>query len=115
MPTNSTGNTGYSTRPTAVTTPKIIEFKPIAVPSLSLDELKSLTDNFGAKCFIGEGAYGKVYRATLKDGRDVVIKKLDSSRQPDQEFLAQVQFNAVSISMIHNIANYQLFLYVEYP
>ncbi|KAL1334332.1 hypothetical protein HN51_063265 [Arachis hypogaea] len=90
MPTNSTGNTGYSARQTAVTTPKIIEFKPIAVPSLSLDELKSLTDNFGAKCFIGEGAYGKVYRATLKDGRDVVIKKLDSSRQPDQEFLAQV-------------------------
>ncbi|MED6135638.1 cleavage polyadenylation factor subunit pti1 [Stylosanthes scabra] len=90
MPTNTTGNTGYSARQTAVTIPQIIEFKPISVPSLSLDELRSLTDNFGAKYFIGEGAYGKVYRATLKDGRDVVIKKLDSSRQPEQEFLAQV-------------------------
>lgn len=52
-----------------------------------------MTDNFGSKSFIGEGAYGKVYRATLKTGHEVAIKKLDSSKQPDQEFLSQVWFN----------------------
>jgi len=62
--------------------------------------LKSLTDNFGSKSFIGEGAYGKVYQATLKTGRAVVVKKLDSSNQPEQEFLSQVWINCS-----HKISN----------
>ncbi|CAL0306906.1 unnamed protein product [Lupinus luteus] len=90
MPPNPTGNAGYQGRHAAITAPRTIDFQPIAVPSLSVDELKSVTDNFGSKCFIGEGAYGKAYRAVLKNGRAVAIKKLDSSIQPDQEFLAQV-------------------------
>ncbi|XP_027368094.1 pto-interacting protein 1-like [Abrus precatorius] len=83
-------NTSYHGRHTAITTPQTISFQPIAVPPVTVDELKSLTDNFGSKSFIGEGAYGKVYHATLRNGREVVIKKLDSSNQPEQEFLSQV-------------------------
>lgn len=91
MQTNPNGgNTSYHGRHTAVTVPRPINLQPISVPSITVDELRSLTDNFGTKTFVGEGAYGKVYRATLKNGREVAIKKLDSSKQPDQEFLSQV-------------------------
>ncbi|XP_054804935.1 pto-interacting protein 1-like [Prosopis cineraria] len=91
MQNNSAGSTGYPGREAvARTTPPTVHFQPIAVPSLSVDELKSVTDNFGTKSFIGEGAYGKVYHAILRNGRAVAIKKLDSSKQPEQEFLAQV-------------------------
>ncbi|KAJ1418708.1 Serine-threonine/tyrosine-protein kinase, catalytic domain [Sesbania bispinosa] len=88
--TNPTGNTGYQGRHTTIITPQTINFQPISVPSLTVDELKSLTDNFGSKSFIGEGAYGKVYHVILKNGREVAIKKLDASKQPEQEFLSQV-------------------------
>eukprot|EP00249_Psilotum_nudum_P010631 c22663_g1_i1 orf=667-1770(-) len=64
--------------------------EPIDVPALSVEELGEATDNFGAKALIGEGSYGRVYYATLADGRGAAIKKLDASKQPDQEFLAQV-------------------------
>ncbi|KAK9146131.1 hypothetical protein Sjap_006034 [Stephania japonica] len=65
---------------------------PIEVPSLSLDEIKEKTDNFGSKALIGEGSYGRVYYATLSNGIDVAIKKLDDSPESDSdtEFLNQV-------------------------
>ena len=87
------GNASYNGRHNAVTVPRPINLQPISVPSITVDELRSLTDNFGTKTFVGEGAYGKVYRATLKNGREVAVKKLDSSKQPDQEFLSQVWFD----------------------
>lgn len=59
---------------------------------MSLDELKEKTDNFGSNALIGEGSYGRVYFAVLKDGREVAIKKLDVSQEPESnaEFLTQV-------------------------
>ncbi|AES63081.2 putative non-specific protein-tyrosine kinase RLK-Pelle-RLCK-VIII family [Medicago truncatula] len=65
---------------------------PIEVPALSLDELKEKTDNFGSKALIGEGSYGRVYYATLNDGKAVAVKKLDVSTEPESnnEFLTQV-------------------------
>ncbi|KAG0476745.1 hypothetical protein HPP92_013586 [Vanilla planifolia] len=65
---------------------------PIDVPALSLDELKDKTDNFGSKALVGEGSYGRVYFAVQNDGRQVAIKKLDVSQEPDSnaEFLTQV-------------------------
>lgn len=65
----------------------------IEVPSLSLEELKEKTDNFGSKSLVGEGSYGRVYYAVLNDGQQVAIKKLDISSEPDtnqDEFLSQV-------------------------
>ncbi|RWR96845.1 PTI1-like tyrosine-protein kinase 1 [Cinnamomum micranthum f. kanehirae] len=66
--------------------------RPIEVPELSLDELKEKTENFGSKSLIGEGSYGRVYYATLNDGKAMAIKKLDvsSDPEPDAEFLTQV-------------------------
>ncbi|PKA49947.1 PTI1-like tyrosine-protein kinase 3 [Apostasia shenzhenica] len=65
---------------------------PIEVPALSLDELKEKTDNFGSKALVGEGSYGRVYYAVLSNGRQVAIKKLDVSQEPESnaEFLSHV-------------------------
>lgn len=65
----------------------------IEVPALSLDELIEKTDNFGSKCLIGEGSYGRVYYARYDDGKDFAVKKLDASSEPESnnEFLAQVR------------------------
>lgn len=64
--------------------------QPIAVPSLSLDEIREVTRNFSNESLIGEGSYARVYYGALRNGRKAAIKKLDASKQPDQEFLAQV-------------------------
>ncbi|XP_042437639.1 PTI1-like tyrosine-protein kinase 3 isoform X2 [Zingiber officinale] len=63
----------------------------IEVPVLSFEELKEKTDNFGSKALVGEGSYGRVYFATLEDGKQVAVKKLDSSSEDNSsEFLMQV-------------------------
>ncbi|KAL0341628.1 UNVERIFIED_CONTAM: Receptor-like protein kinase FERONIA [Sesamum calycinum] len=62
----------------------------ILVPAIPLDELKDITDDFSLKCFTGERSYGRVYHGVLKSGQSATIKKLDSSDQPNQEFLAMV-------------------------
>ncbi|KAH9686131.1 PTI1-like tyrosine-protein kinase 2 [Citrus sinensis] len=43
------------------------EAPPIEVPALTLDELKEKTNNFGSKALFGEGSYGRVYYANLKN------------------------------------------------
>ncbi|XP_004296735.1 PREDICTED: PTI1-like tyrosine-protein kinase 3-like [Fragaria vesca subsp. vesca] len=65
---------------------------PIEVPPLSLEELKEKTDNFGSKSLIGEGSYGRVYYASMDDGKAVAVKKLDVASEPESnvEFLTQV-------------------------
>ncbi|KAF8095466.1 hypothetical protein N665_0332s0047 [Sinapis alba] len=68
----------------------VIQMQPISVPAIPADELKDITDNYGSKSLIGEGSYGRVFYGVLRSGNAAAIKKLDSSKQPDQEFLAQV-------------------------
>lgn len=65
---------------------------PIETPALSLDELNRLTGNFGTKALIGEGSYGRVFLAKLRNGKQAAIKKLDtsSSPEPDSDFTAQL-------------------------
>ncbi|KAL0284450.1 UNVERIFIED_CONTAM: putative receptor-like protein kinase [Sesamum angustifolium] len=67
-----------------------VKVQPIAVPSIPVDELKEVTGNFSTDSLIGEGSYGRVYYGVLKNDRAAAIKKLDASKQPDDEFLAQV-------------------------
>ncbi|KAD7478132.1 hypothetical protein R6Q59_007579 [Mikania micrantha] len=65
---------------------------PVKVPELSLEELKEKTDDFGSNALIGEGSYGRVYFATLDNGKTVAVKKLDASTEVESnnEFLTQV-------------------------
>lgn len=67
-----------------------MKVQPIEVPAILVDELKEVTENFGTNALIGEGSYGRVYYGILKSGQAAAIKKLDASKQPDDEFLAQV-------------------------
>ncbi|XP_021822684.1 pto-interacting protein 1 isoform X1 [Prunus avium] len=88
---NSAGSSGgYYHRETAPKDTQTVNILPIAVPAIPVDELKDLTDNFGTKSLIGKGSYGRVYHGVLTSGPAAAIKKLDSSKQPDQEFLSQV-------------------------
>ncbi|XP_022746907.1 probable protein kinase At2g41970 isoform X2 [Durio zibethinus] len=65
---------------------------PIEIPSIPLDELNRMTDNFGTKALIGEGSYGRVFYGKLSNGQPAAIKKLDtaSSPEPDSDFEAQL-------------------------
>ncbi|KAI3454340.1 hypothetical protein Pfo_011003 [Paulownia fortunei] len=85
----SGNSAGYSATETAQKDKQTVNMLPITVP-IPIDELKDITDNFGLKCFIGEGFYGRVYHGVLKSGQAAAIKKIDFSNQPDQEFLTQV-------------------------
>ncbi|KAJ3669586.1 hypothetical protein LUZ60_011536 [Juncus effusus] len=64
--------------------------QPIAVPAIPPDEIRDVTHNFSNDSLIGEGSYARVYYGMLRSGRKAAVKKLDASKQPDQEFLAQV-------------------------
>ncbi|XP_041001179.1 pto-interacting protein 1-like [Juglans microcarpa x Juglans regia] len=91
MGNNSTGiSGGYSSKEAVTKDTQTVTIQPIAVPAIPVDELRDITDNFGTKALIGEGSYGKVYHGVLASEQAAAIKKLDSSKQPDQEFLAQI-------------------------
>ncbi|KAL4193905.1 hypothetical protein AMTRI_Chr06g179280 [Amborella trichopoda] len=86
------GNQKGSKQSTPANGGDIQKVPPIEVPALPLEELKEKTDNFGSRSLIGEGSYGRVYYATLDNGKAVAIKKLDVSNEPEPntEFLTQV-------------------------
>ncbi|MBA0605080.1 hypothetical protein Godav_017692 [Gossypium davidsonii] len=88
---HSAGNDGgYQTSEIASKSAQTVKVQPIEVPAIPADELKEITDNYGANSLIGEGSYGRVYYGVLKSGQHAAIKKLDASKQPDDEFLSQV-------------------------
>ncbi|CAL9209180.1 unnamed protein product [Musa hybrid cultivar] len=91
-PTNATDGphrgSKYSAAPKSETAKAPL---PIEVPALSLEELKETTDNFGSKSLVGEGSYGRVYFAVLNNGKQIAVKKLDTSSEDNStEFLTQV-------------------------
>ena len=74
--------------------------------------MKEATDKFGPKSLIGEGSYGQVYYSVLRRGRTAAIKKLDTSKQPDQEFLAQVRHSNVKLKGFYLSSPVLLFLLI---
>ncbi|KAL9669142.1 hypothetical protein QQ045_006684 [Rhodiola kirilowii] len=76
---------------------------PIDVPQLQADDLREMTDNFSASTLIGEGSYGRVYYATLDDGRAVALKKLDVSPQSDTDYEFLVRVSKVSKTKHENL------------
>ena len=100
------GNQKSSKVPTPVKQEVQKAVPTIEVPALSLDELKEKTDNFGSKALIGEGSYGRVYFASLNNGKSVAVKKLDVAPEPesDNEFLTQVSNFLISFFLLPNYA-----------
>ncbi|EFJ07788.1 hypothetical protein SELMODRAFT_236205 [Selaginella moellendorffii] len=64
--------------------------QPIAVSPIPVEEVLESTENFDQSRLIGEGSYGRVYLAKLRNGQSVALKKLDSSPQPHEDFVSQV-------------------------
>ncbi|KAM7488667.1 hypothetical protein LguiB_026151 [Lonicera macranthoides] len=62
----------------------------IAVPSVQLDELKVITNNFSTKSLIYVGKNGRSFNGILNSGQASCIKTLDSNKLRNKEFLAQV-------------------------
>lgn len=84
-------------KPILSQTPKQQQLE-IRAPQLSLEDFKEITDNFANSVLIGEGSYGRVYHGLLRDGHAAAIKRLDSSSQPDEEFLSEL----ASVSALRN-------------
>jgi hypothetical protein len=87
----SAGTDAYRTADPTPKGSQPVKPQPIAVPTIPMDEIREVTKGFGDEALIGEGSFGRVYFGTLKNGRSAAVKKLDSSKQPDQELLAQVR------------------------
>ncbi|KAJ0987551.1 hypothetical protein J5N97_005907 [Dioscorea zingiberensis] len=59
---------------------------------LTFSQLIEATNGFSAASLIGSGGFGEVFKATLKDGSNVAIKKLiHLSYQGDREFMAEME------------------------
>ncbi|XP_010043915.1 serine/threonine-protein kinase BRI1-like 2 [Eucalyptus grandis] len=59
---------------------------------LKFSQLIEATNGFSAESLIGCGGFGEVFKATLKDGSNVAIKKLIRlSYQGDREFMAEME------------------------
>ncbi|KAL6505902.1 ubiquitin-protein ligase E3 Brl2 [Orobanche hederae] len=59
---------------------------------LKFSQLIEATNGFSAASMIGSGGFGEVFKATLKDGSNVAIKKLIRlSCQGDREFMSEME------------------------
>ncbi|CAK9269954.1 unnamed protein product [Sphagnum jensenii] len=59
---------------------------------LTVEDIVNATNNFDPENIIGDGGFGFVYRATLKSGMQVAVKKLFRHRfDGDREFLSEMQ------------------------
>ncbi|KAL7149606.1 hypothetical protein ABFS83_05G052500 [Erythranthe nasuta] len=59
---------------------------------LKFSQLIEATNGFSAASMIGSGGFGEVFKATLRDGSSVAIKKLIRlSCQGDREFMAEME------------------------
>ncbi|CAI9284884.1 unnamed protein product [Lactuca saligna] len=96
MQSNSVANTvnpsdpGYDTTEVVPKDTQVVAIQPISVPSLLVEELKEITDNFGSVSLIGEGAYGRTYFGVLKTGlkHDNVVELLGYCVDGDWRVLA---------------------------
>ncbi|XP_052198382.1 class V chitinase-like [Diospyros lotus] len=59
------------------------------------NDIVEATDNFSFENKLGEGGYGPVYKATLKNGQEIAVKRLSkTSKQGYEEFKNEVMLTA---------------------
>ncbi|CAH8329593.1 unnamed protein product [Eruca vesicaria subsp. sativa] len=62
---------------------------------IPIQTLRDATNNFRVDHLLGEGGFGSVYRGTLQDGRDIAVKKMNTSGTATKgisEFKSEVTF-----------------------
>lgn len=73
---------------------------PISVPTIPLDFISIITDNFNPTRLVNDAIGEKsVYRAILGNGKDAAIEKV-YNQQPLQEFLQQVAFYSTFLTRL---------------
>ncbi|KAL4639203.1 hypothetical protein ACB092_03G200500 [Castanea dentata] len=61
------------------------------LPTFSLEELATATNNFHVAKMLGRGGFGTVYKGKLHDGQEIAVKRLSrSSGQGLEEFMNEV-------------------------
>ena len=55
---------------------------------MTLEELRSATNNFGYSNLIGRGMFGEVFNGLLQDGTIIAVKRRHSL--PSQDFIHEV-------------------------
>ncbi|CAM8993096.1 unnamed protein product [Rhodiola kirilowii] len=60
------------------------------VQAIPAKALRKITKNFSPKVCIAYGTCGGVYHGILTNRQVVAVKKLDTSKQSEEDFLAQV-------------------------
>ncbi|XP_061359216.1 protein STRUBBELIG-RECEPTOR FAMILY 7-like isoform X2 [Gastrolobium bilobum] len=70
----------FSKKPTLV---KKTVTAPANVKSYSIADLQIATGSFSVDHLVGEGSFGRVYRAQFDDGKVLAVKKIDSSVIPN--------------------------------
>ncbi|KAH9713925.1 protein STRUBBELIG-RECEPTOR FAMILY 6 [Citrus sinensis] len=74
---------------------------PTNVTSYSIADLQMATGSFNVENLLGEGTFGRVYRAQFADGKVLAVKKIDSSALPSEmcdDFIEMVS----NISQLHH-------------
>ncbi|PPR94985.1 hypothetical protein GOBAR_AA25683 [Gossypium barbadense] len=74
---------------------------PTNVTSYSIADLQIATGSFSVENLLGEGSFGRVYRAQFADGKVLAVKKIDSSALPSNmsdNFMEMVS----NISQLHH-------------
>ncbi|XVE88535.1 hypothetical protein DITRI_Ditri19aG0077000 [Diplodiscus trichospermus] len=74
---------------------------PTNVTSYSIADLQMATGSFSVENLLGEGSFGRVYRAQFDDGKILAVKKMDSSALPSEtsdDFVEMVS----NISQLHH-------------
>ncbi|XWS10737.1 hypothetical protein CRYUN_Cryun38cG0023500 [Craigia yunnanensis] len=69
----------------------LVEVKLQQLPLFNFEELATATNNFHLEKKLGQGGFGPVYRGTLRDGKEIAVKRLSrSSGQGLEEFMNEV-------------------------
>ncbi|KAL0294140.1 UNVERIFIED_CONTAM: Cysteine-rich receptor-like protein kinase, partial [Sesamum calycinum] len=90
----------FSRKPKATVRGNILGATELQGPNIySYKDLKAATNNFSEENKLGEGGFGDVYKATLKNGNIIAVKKLDiSSGRAKADFETEVRL----ISNVHH-------------
>eukprot|EP00249_Psilotum_nudum_P016342 c25774_g2_i3 orf=2424-3812(+) len=73
--------------------------KVTGVRDFSFEEMALATNNFSSSMQVGQGGYGKVYKASLADGKEVAIKRAqEGSLQGSKEFYTEIEL----LSRVHH-------------
>ncbi|XP_042391155.1 protein STRUBBELIG-RECEPTOR FAMILY 6-like [Zingiber officinale] len=80
---------------------KKVNIAPIKAAVYSVADLQIATDSFNIYNLVGEGSFGRVFKAQFSDGKVLAVKKINSSALPNQssdDFIELVS----NISRLHH-------------